>query len=80
MGEQLKCFCASIVSVQSVPEQCWHRLVSHNCCLAIPGLRTLRVLGRTGENQRKILGLSNLGNKTWISEPGMLVLPLGDVR
>lgn len=41
--------------------------------------KELRVLGRTGEKQRKILGLSSLGNKTWISEPGMLVLPLGDV-
>lgn len=79
MGEQLKCLCASIVSVQSVPQQPWHRLVSHNCCLAIPGLRNLRVLGRTGEKQRKILGLRNLGNKSWMSEPGMLVLPLGDV-
>lgn len=37
------------------------------------------MLGRTGEKHRKILGLSKLGNKTWISEPGMLVLPLGDV-
>lgn len=78
MSEQLKCLRASIVSMQSVPEQCWHRLVSHNCCLAIPGLRNIRVLGRTGENQRKILDLSNLCSKTWISEPGMLVLPVGD--
>lgn len=78
MSEQLKCLCASIASIQSVPEQCWHKLVSHNCCPAVPGLRNLRELGRTGENQRKILGLSNLCSKTWISKPGMLVLPVGD--
>lgn len=63
VSERLKGLCASIVSVQSVPEQPWHRLVSHNCCLAIPGLRNLRVLGRKGEKQSKILGLSNLGSK-----------------
>lgn len=56
----------------------WHRLVSHLCCLAIAGLRNLRVLGRKGTNQRKMLCLSNFCSKTWISEPGMLVLPVGD--
>lgn len=56
----------------------WHRLVPHLCCLAIAGLRNLRVLGRKGANQRKMLCLSNFCSKTWISEPGMLVLPVGD--
>lgn len=82
MNEQLKCLCASTVSVQSVPEQHWHRLVSQAALLFYfynSWAKEPRSVGENRENQRKILGLSNLCSKTWISEPGMLVLPVEDV-
>lgn len=83
MSEQLKCLCASIVSAicsRAALAQTCHTIAALLFYFCNSWAKEPWSVGKNRENQRKILGVSNLCSKTWIREPRMLVLPAGDVR
>lgn len=83
VSEQLKCLCASIVSAicsRAALAQTCHTIAALLFYFCNSWAKEPWSVGKNRENQRKILGVSNLCSKTWIREPRMLVLPAGDVR